>query len=48
MDTAGAVLVVPESDFAHERFQAGAELQWRRHDAVAPVRVAESREFRGR
>ena len=44
----GAVLVVPESDFAHERFQPGVELQWRRHDAVAPVRIAASREYRGR
>jgi len=40
--------VKAESDFAHERFQPGAELQWLRNDAVALVRVASSREFQGR
>ncbi len=44
----GAVVVAPESDFARDRFQPGAELQWRRQDVVAAVRVASSREFRGR
>lgn len=44
----GAVLVVPESDFADERFQPGVQLQWLRNDAVVPVRIADSREFRGR
>lgn len=44
----GAVVVVPESDFAHDRFRPGSVLQWQRNGEAAPVTVAESREFRGR
>ena len=44
----GAVVVAPESDFAPDRFRAGSVLQWQRNGEAVPVRVAESREFRGR
>ena len=45
----GSVVVEPETDFPAERFRTGAELFWRRgDDQESPVRVAESRQFRGR
>jgi 16S rRNA processing protein RimM len=44
----GGVVVAPESDFAAERFRPGAELRWLRDGQTATVRVAASREFRGR
>jgi len=45
----GSVVVAPETDFPDERFKPGAELFWRRgEDAESIVRVAESREYRGR
>ena len=44
----GAVVVIPESDFAAERFEPGSELHWQRDGSIAPVKVSESREFRGR
>ena len=44
----GAVVVVPTSDFAAERFKPGSELQWQRLGEPAPVRVVEGREFKGR
>ena len=44
----GAVVVAPETDFAAARFATGSVMQWRRADAPEAVRVAESREFRGR
>ena len=44
----GAVVVVPETDFAAERFRPGAVLHWRRDDRDQTVRVDESREFKGR
>jgi 16S rRNA processing protein RimM len=44
----GSVIVAPESDFAAERFEAGADLVWKRGDEVAPVRVRDGREHHGR
>jgi 16S rRNA processing protein RimM len=44
----GRVVVEPATDFAAERFAPGSEMWWRRGDAHSTVRVAESREFRGR
>ena len=46
----GSVVVAPETDFAAERFKAGAELFWRRGEdaAESTVRIAESREHQGR
>lgn len=44
----GAVVVQPETDFAEDRFRVGAELRWCRNGAVERVRLAASREFRGR
>ena len=44
----GAVVVQPETDFAAARFREGSELNWLRDGTVRPVRVVESREFRGR
>ena len=45
----GSVVVVPETDFPVERFKAGTELFWQRgEDTPSGVKIAESREFRGR
>jgi 16S rRNA processing protein RimM len=45
----GSVVVAPETDFPAERFKPGAELFWRRgEEADSIVRVADSREYRGR
>jgi len=44
----GAVVVAPESDFARERFKPGSVVQWQRNGEAAPIRIASSREFRGR
>lgn len=44
----GEVVVAPESDFAEERFQPGAMLQWVREGQVVPVRVETSRLHQGR
>jgi 16S rRNA processing protein RimM len=45
----GSVVVAPETDFPDERFKPGSELFWRRGaEADSIVRVAESREYRGR
>jgi 16S rRNA processing protein RimM len=46
----GSVVVAPETDFPAERFKPGVELFWRRGDEAAEstVRIAESREFKGR
>jgi 16S rRNA processing protein RimM len=44
----GAVMVVPQTDFAAERFRPGAELYWRRDDKDSIVRVTDSREYKGR
>jgi 16S rRNA processing protein RimM len=44
----GAVVVQPETDFAAERFQVGAELLWERDGKPGTARLSSSREFRGR
>jgi 16S rRNA processing protein RimM len=44
----GAVVVAPESDFAAERFEPGAELQWLRNGAPGAVRIASSSAHQGR
>jgi len=44
----GAVVVAPESDFADERFRPGSTVQWQRNGEAAAIRIADSREFRGR
>ena len=44
----GAVVVAPESDFARERFQPGAVVQWQRNGEAAPIRIVAGREFGGR
>lgn len=44
----GSVIVEPETDFPAERFQAGAELFWRRGESESAVRIVESREHQGR
>jgi len=44
----GAVVVASESDFAEERFREGSTLWWQRGDEPTVVRIAASREFRGR
>ena len=44
----GAVVVQPETDFASERFQEGAELLWQRGSELTRVRLTSSRAFRGR
>ena len=44
----GAVVVASETDFPERRFVPGTVLHWQRSGDVAAVRVAESREFRGR
>ena len=45
----GSVVVEPETDFPAERFKAGTELFWRRgEDAESTVKIAGSREFKGR
>jgi 16S rRNA processing protein RimM len=43
----GAVVVMPDTDFGEERFRPGAEVFTNREDAVAPLTVDESREYRG-
>jgi 16S rRNA processing protein RimM len=44
----GEVVIAPETDFGTERFGPGAELCRLDDGAVKPLRVAESREMRGR
>jgi len=44
----GAVVIEPESDFASDRFREGAEVHWLRDGTPSAVRIASSREFRGR
>jgi 16S rRNA processing protein RimM len=44
----GEVVVESESDFADERFSAGATLHWRRGETIEPVTVATSRPYDAR
>ena len=44
----GQVVVAVETDFAADRFRAGAKLQTRRNDRLETLAVAESREHNGR
>jgi len=44
----GGVVVESATDFGEERFKPGAELSWKRGETAEIVRVATSREFRGR
>ena len=44
----GAVVVESESDFAEDRFREGSTLWWQRSGEPTVVRIAASREFRGR
>jgi 16S rRNA processing protein RimM len=44
----GAVVVAPESDFADERFQPGAEVQWLADGRIETVRMADTFPHQGR
>ena len=44
----GAVVVEPESDFASERFEKGAAIQFLSDGQLREIRILDSREFRGR